>query len=138
VDLDVDEGTVHHRRRRWVLEGLALHHVAPMARRVADRQQDRLVICFCPQQRFGSPRVPVHGVVRVLQQIRARLARQPVGHPVRGTLDGARRRRTAVGMVVKQLLVLRGPCSADGSTYCPLLCPLPPTPLSRGRGGQGG
>ena len=42
VDLDADEALVHQRRDLGVLEGLALHHVAPVAGRVADRDEDRL------------------------------------------------------------------------------------------------
>ena len=55
VDLDVDEQFVHQRRRRGVLEGLVRHHVAPVAGRVADRQQDRLVAA---RARARAPPVP--------------------------------------------------------------------------------
>ena len=44
VDLDVDEVLVHQRRRLLVLERLVLHHVAPVAGGVADREQDRPVL----------------------------------------------------------------------------------------------
>ena len=44
VDLDADEVLVHQRRRLRVLERLVLHHVAPVARGVADREQDRPVL----------------------------------------------------------------------------------------------
>ena len=44
VDLDVHEALVHERRRLGVLERLVLHHVTPVTRRVADRQEDRLVV----------------------------------------------------------------------------------------------
>ncbi len=44
VDLDVDEPVVHHRGDGLVLERLVRHHVAPVARRVADGEQDRLVL----------------------------------------------------------------------------------------------
>ncbi len=43
VDLHVDEPVVHLRGDGGVLERLVRHHVAPVARRVPDRQQDRLV-----------------------------------------------------------------------------------------------
>ena len=67
-----------------VLERLAFHHVAPVAGRIADAQEDRLVFRarFC--KRLVAPREPVHGIVRVLEQIRRFLARQAVGmlwHP---------------------------------------------------------
>ena len=44
VDLDADEALVHQRRDLRVLEGLALHHVAPVAGRVADRDEQRAVL----------------------------------------------------------------------------------------------
>ena len=44
VDLDVDEEAVHERGDLVVLERLALHDVAPVAGRVADREQHRLVL----------------------------------------------------------------------------------------------
>jgi class 3 adenylate cyclase len=54
------------------------HHVAPVAGRVADREQDRLVLGPCPRERLVAPRVPLDGIRRVLQEVRARLAREPV------------------------------------------------------------
>ena len=41
VDLDADEALVHQCRDRLVLERLVRHDVAPVAGRVADRQEDR-------------------------------------------------------------------------------------------------
>ena len=80
VDLDVDEVLVHQRGDRRVLEALALHDVAPVAGRVADREEDRLVLGLRPRERLGAPGIPVDRVVGVLEQVRARLAGQPVGH----------------------------------------------------------
>ena len=45
VDLDVDEELVHHRCRRLIGERLVLHHVAPVARAVADRDEQRPLLC---------------------------------------------------------------------------------------------
>ena len=78
IDLDRHEVLVEHRRDRGVLERLVLHDVAPVARRVADRQKDRLVLLPRPLERLVAPRIPVHGVVRVLQQVRD-CARAPDG-----------------------------------------------------------
>ena len=80
VDLDADELLVHLRGGRFVLERLTLHHVAPVTRRVADAEQDRLPLGACARQRLGSPRPPVHRVVRVLEQVGAGLAGEMVGH----------------------------------------------------------
>ena len=44
IDLDADEALVHQRGGRLVLERLVLHHVAPVAGGVADREQDRHVL----------------------------------------------------------------------------------------------
>ncbi len=91
VELDAHEALVHERGGVGVLEGLALHHVAPVACRVADRQEDRHVALARRRQRLGAPRVPVHGVVLVLEQVRRGLAGQAVGHGPR--LDALVRRR---------------------------------------------
>jgi hypothetical protein len=84
VNFDVDELLVHQARDLLVLERLALHHVAPVAGRVADAQKNRLVLAFRFFQSLVAPRVPVHGVVRVLQEIRAGLLRETVGVLVLG------------------------------------------------------
>ncbi len=80
VDLDVDEVLVHVGGGLGVLEGLVLHHVAPVAGRVADREQDRPVLLPRTGQRLLAPRVPVDRVVTVLEQVRAGLLGEPVGH----------------------------------------------------------
>src|SRR5262249_33535561 len=63
---------------RGVFERLALHDVAPVARAVADREQDRPVLGTGARERLLSPRVPVDGVLRVLEEVGARLLREPV------------------------------------------------------------
>ena len=78
VDLDVDEELVHQPRRLLVLERLVLHHVAPVAGRVADREQDRPVLVARARERLLAPRVPVDRVVRVLEQVGAGLVGQAV------------------------------------------------------------
>ena len=64
VDLDVDEALVHQRRDLRVLERLVRHHVAPVAGRVADREQDRLVLGPRLRERLVAPREPVDRVGR--------------------------------------------------------------------------
>jgi hypothetical protein len=80
VDLDIHEGRVHELGGARILEGLALHDVTPVARGVANRQQDGPVLGPGTRERFLAPRIPIDGVVCVLQQVRAGLARQAVGH----------------------------------------------------------
>ena len=70
VDLDVDELGVHHGGDLVVLERLVGHHVAPVAGRVPDRQQDRHVAAPCLGERLVAPRIPVDRVVAVLTQVR--------------------------------------------------------------------
>src|SRR5438477_12306016 len=62
--------------------------MAPVASGVADREQDRLVVRSRPPERLLAPRVPVDGVVRVLEEVRARLPGEAVhlpSLPSRGT-----------------------------------------------------
>ena len=98
VDLDADEVLVHERGRLVVLEGLVLHDVAPVAGRVADGQQDRLVLLARAREGLLAPRVPVDGVVRVLEEVRARLLREAVhGVSVGAGHRPARRRAAPTG-----------------------------------------
>ena len=78
VDLDVDEQLVHHRRGGFVLEALVRHDVAPVAGRIADREQDRLAGALGLRQRIGPPRPPSDRIVLVLQQVRTGFARQAI------------------------------------------------------------
>ncbi len=78
VDFDVDEQLVHHGSRCLVLEALMRHDVAPMAGGVTDREQDRFAAGLGLRQRLRPPGSPMHRVVLVLEQIRARLQTQPV------------------------------------------------------------
>jgi hypothetical protein len=65
IDLDRHEVLVQELGDLLVLEALALHHVAPMTGRVADRQEDRFVLLLGFLQRFFAPGIPVHGIVHV-------------------------------------------------------------------------
>ena len=80
VDLYADEVGVHQRRNVLVLEGLPFHNVAPVAGRIADAQQDGLVLGLGPLQGLLAPGVPVHGIIGVLQEVGAGLVNQAVGH----------------------------------------------------------
>ena len=69
VDLDADEAVVHQPRDFRVLERLVLHHVAPVAGRVADRDQQRAILGPRPLQGLVAPGEPVDRVVLVLEQV---------------------------------------------------------------------
>ena len=79
IDLHVHEMFVHDRGRGRVLERLVGHHMAPVARRVADGEQDRLLLGPGPAERLLAPLVPVHRVVGVLEEVGTGGQRQPVG-----------------------------------------------------------
>ena len=64
--------------------------MAPVAGRVADREQDRPVLLAGAGQRLLAPRVPVDRVVPVLEQVRAGLAREAVGHRTQPTFRPSR------------------------------------------------
>src|ERR1035441_1677855 len=63
----------------FVLEALALHDVAPVASGVANGKEDRLILQARLFESLFAPGVPIHRVMRVLQQIRTLLLRQTVG-----------------------------------------------------------
>ncbi len=69
IDLDVDEVRVHQGGDPAVLEQLVGHDVAPVTGGVADAEEDRLVFPSGAGQRVFTPRVPIDGVVGVLEEI---------------------------------------------------------------------
>ncbi len=79
VDFDGDEVLVEDFGRLRILERLTFHHVAPVAGRVPDRQEDRLVLLLGPVECFFSPWVPVDRVVDMLEEIGAGFVREPIG-----------------------------------------------------------
>jgi len=61
------------------------HDVAPVAGGIADGEQDRLVFPPGLSQGFFPPRIPVHGIMGMLQEIRAGLVDEVIhtGLPLR-------------------------------------------------------
>ena len=78
VHLHSDEPRVEQGRGLGVFERLPLHHVAPVAGRVADRQEHGAVLGPGPREGLVAPRVPVDRVVGVLQEVGALLSDEPV------------------------------------------------------------
>jgi len=78
IHLDVDEQVVHHRGDAVVLEALVGHDMAPVAGRVADREQDRLAGALGLGEGFRPPWPPVDRIVLMLEQIRAGFAREAI------------------------------------------------------------
>ncbi len=79
VDLDRDEALGELPRDGLVLEALALHHVAPVASGVADRQEDGLVLGTRFREGLFAPGKPVDRIVGVLEQVGAGFAGEAVG-----------------------------------------------------------
>ena len=66
-------------RRRLVLETLGGEHVAPVAGGITDAEVDGFALLERPREGLLAPRIPVDRILRMLAQIRAGLAAQPVG-----------------------------------------------------------
>ncbi|MPM56229.1 hypothetical protein SDC9_103031 [bioreactor metagenome] len=79
VDLDGDIIAVEQLGHVVVLKALVRHHVAPVARGVADGEEYGFILAPRLFKRRVTPRVPVDGVVRVLQKIRRFFVYQAVG-----------------------------------------------------------
>ena len=78
IDLDRDEVAVQPPGNLLVHERLVLHDVAPVARGVADREEDGLVVLPRAREGVVAPGIPVDRICRVLKQVGAALARQAV------------------------------------------------------------
>ncbi len=82
VHLDGDEVAVEEGGDVLVLEGLALHDVAPVAGGVADGEEDGLVLVARLLESFFAPGAPVDWIVGVLEQVRTLLVDQGIRwHP---------------------------------------------------------
>ena len=109
VDLDRHEVLVELRGDAGMLERLVLHDVAPVAGRVADRQEDRLVLAAGALERLVAPGIPVHGVLGVLLQVRTGLAGETIGH---GWNDGTAAKACCGGAVHS---IQSAPCIPAGA-----------------------
>ena len=69
INLHVDEVRVHHSGDLRILEGLMRHHMAPVAGRITDREEDRLPLATRPGERLLTPRIPLHGIPRMLEEV---------------------------------------------------------------------
>ena len=92
VDLDRHEVRVELRGDGGVLERLVRHDVAPVAGRVAHREQHRHVAPGRLLERGVRPLPPVDRVVGVLEQVGRGGAGEPIGHAAVSTRPGLLRR----------------------------------------------
>src|SRR5947207_4658318 len=81
-----DKMLIHQASYVFVLEGFALHDMAPVAGRVANTEQDGFVLLLRLLQGFFAPWVPIYGVVGMLQEVWTCLVDEPVGMCVFGCL----------------------------------------------------
>src|SRR5205823_7812426 len=78
IHFDRHERRVEHSGDIRILERLVRHDMAPVARRIADGQKNRLVLDTSLAERFVAPRKPVDRVVGVLKKIRTVLAGESI------------------------------------------------------------
>jgi hypothetical protein len=88
VHLDGDKILVEESGDGSVFKRFALHHVAPVAGRVADAQKDGFVLAARLFESFVIPGEPIHGVARVLEKVRRLFARQTIGGMKRRCVRG--------------------------------------------------
>ena len=88
IHLDADEMLVEEPGDFFVLERFAFHHVAPVAGRITDAEEDRFVLFA----RFGkglvAPGIPIHRIMLVLEQVGRFLASKAVDMSVSGRRHG--------------------------------------------------
>ncbi len=104
INLHAHEVLIHQRRNLVVLKRLMLHHVTPVARRIPNRQKNRLVFVARPPQRRLAPRLPIKRIMRVLRQVQRTLANQPI--PIAANLCRRSRRRARRRAAVHRGLTL--------------------------------
>src|SRR4029450_6207027 len=78
IDLDANEVCIEELADFRVLEALVLHDVAPVARRVADAEEDGPVEFLGLAERLFAPRMPVHWIVGVLLEVRTCFVNQGI------------------------------------------------------------
>src|SRR5262249_53706147 len=79
VHFDAHKVLIHEGRDALVLKGLVFHDMAPVARGVANGEQQRFV--FSPRflERLRSPRKPVYRVMGMLEEIRTCFVNETIG-----------------------------------------------------------
>jgi hypothetical protein len=78
VDLDIDEAIIHDLSDSLILKGLLFHDMAPVARGITDAEENGLILSFGPAEGLLSPGMPIHRVMRVLQEVGACLMNQTI------------------------------------------------------------
>jgi hypothetical protein len=73
IYLDTDEVLIQNPSDLLTLKGVVLHDVAPVAGRISDREEYRLVLGSGSLKSGISPWVPPHRIILVLPQVRTGL-----------------------------------------------------------------
>jgi len=73
INFDIHEVLIHVLCDFRILENQPLHHVAPVAAAVSDRQKNDFIFLLCFFECFRTPGIPVNRVVLMQQQIGAGL-----------------------------------------------------------------
>src|SRR6267143_1014002 len=81
VNLDRDELLVEDSGGRFVFEAFFILYMTPMTSGVPNAQKDGPILTFCLRERFFSPRIPLHRVPGVLQEVRTLFVDEAVGFP---------------------------------------------------------
>ncbi|OQB35206.1 MAG: hypothetical protein BWY09_02395 [Candidatus Hydrogenedentes bacterium ADurb.Bin179] len=87
VHLDVDKMVVHKGSEHFILKGLPLHDMTPVTGRITDGKKNRLVLIPGQCKRLFIPRMPVHGIAGMLQEVGTGFTGKAV-HPLAAGLVG--------------------------------------------------
>jgi hypothetical protein len=80
INLDGNEMFVEESRHILIFKRLVLHHMTPVACGIPHREKNRLILAAGLLESLLSPRMPVHWIMRVLQEIRALFVNESIGH----------------------------------------------------------
>ena len=69
IDLDRNKVAIEKVSDSTMIEALLFHHMTPVAGGITNRQEHRLVLRPGPGERWFSPGIPVHRIVRMLDQV---------------------------------------------------------------------
>src|SRR4051812_10644645 len=79
VYLYIDEIFVHQGSRFFFFKTFTFHYMAPVAGRITNTHQYRLVLRFCFLQCLLTPGIPIYRVMRMLQQVRTSFINEAIG-----------------------------------------------------------
>ena len=80
VNFDIDEQLVHERSSFDIFKTFVGHYVAPVTRRIANRQKNRFSCCACESKSVFSPRIPIDRIVAMLAKVGADFVTEAIGH----------------------------------------------------------